>query len=347
MNLLTEVPKILAAGENLVMALIIERSGSAPRKAGTRMVVRKDGSCLGTIGGGILEARVIELAAGLFDQRGTCLLPFVFSPLEAGSMGMLCGGRILVMLHHVDATDESQGEIYRCVASSLEKGKPACLITVVPTEGESTAPPPQAIHDGRNVCATAGMEPRLVEELMGDAPRDAPRLIEKNGKRYFLEPLVSGGAVMIFGAGHISRHLAPLTRKVGFHTTVLDDREDFAHRRHFPTADRIVVLESFHAALDGLPINENTCLVIVTRGHAHDKGVLGQALSTRAGYIGMIGSLKKRDAIYAALAQEGFTDRDLERVHCPVGLPIGAETPEEIAVSITAELIQVRAAGKP
>ncbi len=347
MKLFINAAQILEAGENLVMAVILERSGSAPRKAGTRMVVRRDGSCLGTIGGGILEAEVIELAAGLFEQGGTHLRRFVFSAREAGSMGMLCGGEILVMLHLVDATDGAQREIFQSIAVSLQNGKPAWLLTAVPAEGTGTASPPQALHDGRNVCATAGMEPRLVEKLMGDAPKDAPRLMEKNGKCYFLEPLVSGGAVMIFGAGHISRQLAPLTRKVGFHTTVLDDREEFAHLRHFPTADRIVVLESFHAALDGLPIDENTCLVIVTRGHAHDKVVLGQALGTRAGYIGMIGSRKKRDAIYAALAEEGFTDRDLERVHCPVGLPIGAETPEEIAISITAELIQVRATGKP
>jgi xanthine dehydrogenase accessory factor len=130
---------------------------------------------------------------------------------------------------------------------------------------------------------------------------------------------------------------------VGFRTVVLDDREEFADRGRFPWVDEIHVLESFERAMDGLVINDESYLVLVTRGHAHDRTVLAQALRTTAGYIGMIGSRRKREAIYAALLEAGFTPRDLERVHCPIGLDIGAETPEEIAVSILAELIQMRA----
>ena len=182
-----------------------------------------------------------------------------------------------------------------------------------------------------------------LRELLVEASSTQPSVVTCEGKRFFVEPLSSEGTVYIFGAGHIGQKLAPLTKFVGFQTVVLDDREQFANRELFGSADRVVVLESFDDAMKDLAIDEQSYLVIVTRGHAHDKTVLGQALKTSAGYIGMIGSRKKRDATYAVLAGEGFTTQDLLRVHSPIGLNIRAETPEEIAVSIVAELIQARA----
>jgi xanthine dehydrogenase accessory factor len=133
---------------------------------------------------------------------------------------------------------------------------------------------------------------------------------------------------------------------VGFRISVCDDRQEFANRERFPEAHQIRILENFAQAFAGLAIGREDFVIILTRGHLHDKTVLAQALRTEAGYIGMIGSRKKRDAIYAALLKEGFDPADIDRVHSPIGLAIGAETPEEIAVSILAELIFVRAGPK-
>lgn len=342
MKLFKEAIELLEAGENLVMAVILARSGSAPRVAGTRMVVREDGSFLGTIGGGILEAQVLELAKRVFKDPKTVVRHFVFSAEEAGRMGMICGGKIQVMLHHADARDRSQLELYQTIAATLATRKPAWLITAVPTCEEGEGSPEQTLYAGEGGLVAGRMDPFLLEELLRSSGRGSPGQICRNEACYFVEPLSSGGAVMIFGAGHISQQLAPLTQMVGFHTSVLDDREDFANRRRFPQIDDVLVLKSFDSVFENFQIDENTYLVIVTRGHAHDKVLLGQALNTPAGYIGMIGSRRKRDAIYEALIQEGFSARDFERVHSPIGLEIGAETPEEIAVSIVAELIRVR-----
>jgi xanthine dehydrogenase accessory factor len=123
----------------------------------------------------------------------------------------------------------------------------------------------------------------------------------------------------------------------------LDDRQEFASRDRFKTADEIIVLNDFSGAMDELEINDDSYVVIVTRGHAHDKTLLAQALRTNAGYIGMIGSRSKRDAVYDALCKEGFSRDEFKRVYSPIGLDIGAETPAEIAVSILAELIKARA----
>jgi xanthine dehydrogenase accessory factor len=130
---------------------------------------------------------------------------------------------------------------------------------------------------------------------------------------------------------------------LGFFTVVIDDRPEFASQERFPTADRLVVPSSFDDVVPSLEIDEESYVVIVTRGHAHDTNVLRQVLRTPAVYIGMIGSKTKVAGAFQTLREEGFTSADLERVHAPIGLSIGAETPEEIAISIAAQLIQVRA----
>ena len=166
--------------------------------------------------------------------------------------------------------------------------------------------------------------------------------MEMENQHFFVEPTFVPGTVFLFGAGHVSQQVADLAARVNFRTVVLDDREEFANPQRFPKADQIVVPSSFEQAFAGLEIDSDSYVVIVTRGHLHDKTVLERALRTKAGYIGMIGSRRKRDMLYQALLSEGFTREDIDRVCCPIGLNIGGDTPEEIAVSIVAQLIKVR-----
>jgi xanthine dehydrogenase accessory factor len=170
----------------------------------------------------------------------------------------------------------------------------------------------------------------------------APRLIAAEDAQILVEPTTPPLTLLIFGAGHVSLPTARMAGEVGFRVIVVDDRAAFANRERFTAADDVVVIADFASAMSRFAVDENACVVIVTRGHRHDKAVLAQALQSKAGYIGMIGSRRKRDTIYAALRQEGIADEDLARVHCPIGLSIGAETPEEIAVSIVAQLIAHR-----
>ena len=165
-------------------------------------------------------------------------------------------------------------------------------------------------------------------------------------QRFLIEALSRKPTVYLYGAGHVSQEVARLTQRVDFRTVILDDRKEFANRQRFEAADNIILLQNFAQALAGVEIDADSYVVIVTRGHQHDKLVLEQALKTEAGYIGMIGSRRKRNAIYQALAKQGFTRKDLDRVHSPIGIEIEAETPQEIAVSIVAELIAVRARKK-
>ena len=241
-----------------------------------------------------------------------------------------------------DASEPARLAVYEELLTTLTSKKRAWLTIRLPArEVSEGAPAVYVFTDGGASFDDQGL--LRLRELLVDASSTQPTVVDHEGERFFIEPLSSEGTVYIFGAGHIGQKLAPLTKFVGFRTVVLDDREEFANRELLGPADRIVVLSSFDDAMRDLTIDEESYLVIVTRGHVHDKTVLGQALRTRARYIGMIGSRKKRDATYEVLAREGFTTRDLARVHSPIGLSIGAETPEEIAMSIAGELIAARA----
>jgi xanthine dehydrogenase accessory factor len=161
-------------------------------------------------------------------------------------------------------------------------------------------------------------------------------------ERFVIEPFFHFERVCIIGAGHVAQKIADLTKNLGFYTVVVDDREEFANIERFQTADEVKVIPSFHNLCNHMQINHNSYIVIVTRGHSYDREVLAQAMKTDAKYIGMIGSRTKKTHTYSELLKEGFTQKDLDRVYCPIGLEIYAQTPEEIAISIMAELIKVR-----
>ena len=175
---------------------------------------------------------------------------------------------------------------------------------------------------------------------------NSPVLIDlKDGERkkyIFVEPIIPDAVLYLFGAGHVSTYVAPLAHLVGFEVCVIDDRDEFANAKRFPVADEILVC-SFADAFKRLNLHASSYVTIVTRGHRYDRDVLRSALMEETAYIGMIGSRRKRDKIFQSLIDEGVTKEAIDRVHSPIGLDIGAETPEEIAVSIVAELVRARA----
>ena len=159
----------------------------------------------------------------------------------------------------------------------------------------------------------------------------------------FIEEFDKKATVFIFGGGHVGQALEPILRYVNFATRVIDDRPDFANRERFPEADEVVVIDSFLDAYQGMETDENSYIVIVTRGHSADYDVLKQTLNRTTAYIGMIGSKNKVAEVYRMLREDGFSQTELDRVYSPIGTSIFAETPEEIAISIAGEMIKVRA----
>lgn len=332
----------LESGNDLILASIVESSGSTPRSSGSKMTIMRDGSIDGTIGGGLVEALVQKEAAKLFetDKNTVLFKDFDLSNELAANADMICGGQVSVMLEHLPADDKTIAA-FTSVDKSMRKGKHAVMFTV--TEG-NLIKERETVRPCCQLPALLFVDESEATKMLENALKSGTPVMEKCGEVLLItEAFIPQHDLFIFGAGHVSRPTAELASSVNFRTIVVDDRDDFANEGRFPQANEIHVLPNFENAFANLEVNAHSFIIIVTRGHLHDKTVLAQALKTPACYVGMIGSSKKRNAIYDALRDEGVTQAEIDRCHCPIGLSIGAQTPEEIAVSIMAELIQKRA----
>jgi len=330
---------LLEQGEDFALVTILGTQGSSPRHAGASMLVRVDGSIVGTVGGGPLEGSVIERAIEVMQSGETCLEHF-----DSALLGMACGGAELVLVDRIQAGDPTAMEFFGALAGLLEGGGRGWSVTRVIEGDDGRVSVRRCLVDSAGSIAGDAFAEREGLSELARRGGTYDRIVAGDPARTFVRPVGAQGTAYIFGAGHCGQKLAPVLSGLGFFTVVVDDRPDFAARERFPTADRIVVPESFDGVVETLPIDDDSYVVIVTRGHAHDQKVLAQALRTKARYIGMIGSKTKVAACFRALADEGYTSADIARVHAPIGLSIGAETPEEIAISIAAQLVQVRAA---
>ncbi len=199
----------------------------------------------------------------------------------------------------------------------------------------------------RDCAAALTRRPRIaVETLYYDASGAKMDRVEAGGTavEVMIEVIEREATLLIVGAGHVGQAIATLAQPTGFSVAVLDDREAFANEERFPMADR-VICGDFAEELRGFPIDGNTYVIMVSRGHKQDELALREVAASEAAYVGMIGSLRRVSTVLTHLAQEGIPREALERVHTPIGLDIGAETPEEIAVSVVAELVLVRRGG--
>jgi xanthine dehydrogenase accessory factor len=343
-RLVQTICTLMEKGEDLVLATILSHEGSTPRTAGTKMIMRSGGDHIATVGGGLVEAEVVKVADEVFRTRSALIKSFDLTGADVERMDLVCGGRLEILVEFVPAGPENL-QVFRELAGAVREGKKSYLVAHLGGVGE---PPTLVerclIREDGSKCGDLVCPAGLMEALsLWTGKERYPVLLTIDGRRYMVEPSFAPGTVYLFGAGHVSQQVAPLAKLVDFRTIILDDRSEFANRDRFPGSDEVKVIPSFDQAFDGLHVDEDSYLVIVTRGHMHDKTVLQQALKTNARYIGMIGSRKKRDRIYGELRKAGFTEQDLGRAHSPIGMAIGAETPEEIGISIVGELIEARA----
>ncbi|MFC1863965.1 XdhC family protein [Thermodesulfobacteriota bacterium] len=252
-DIFEEIVKIRSEGGRAAIVTITSVKGSTPRAEGSKMLVRSDGSILGSIGGGSAEALACRTAIEAIKNGKPVTVKYDLTGKEAAEGGMICGGKMEV----------------------------------------------------------------------------------------FIEPIITNPALYIFGGGHVSFSISRIGKMLGFKVVVIDDREDFANPDRFPDADETIA-QDLDDVFPMLKLNNFSYVVIVTRGHQLDEKVLEWAMNTDARYIGMIGSSKKNRTVFSHLESRGVSKELLEKVHAPIGLDIKAETPEEIAVSIMAEIIMVR-----
>jgi len=329
------------------LATIVKQAGPSPRGIGAKCLIGENGLLAGTIGGGILEAKTIREALKVLNSRLPAKVTFLLKGKDVEQTDMLCGGEAEVFIEPV--VYEVHLPIFERVAHIQKRGGKAAIATILNPDLWKQEQVPKVLWTkegqelGGDLAVPQQREAQIHEAMKKVMDSRRPeKLTLDTGVEIFLEPVVSNPVLYIFGGGHVSRQIVPLASLVGFRVVVIDDREEFTRHEDLPGAAQVHKL-SFDNVVEKFPVDEDSYLVIVTRGHVQDKNVLAQALRTDAKYIGMIGSKRKRDIIYEKLLEQGFSQDDLARVHSPIGLEIGAETPEEIAVSIVAELIKVRA----
>ena len=341
--MLKQINEVLDNGRAMAWARIVRQIGSSPRAAGVGCLVMDDGAVIGTIGGGRVEYEVTKKAVENFAARRPFWLHLELTGAEASTKKMICGGVVDVYTEYLVPENEAVCSFFHRLGNQLREGKRGVLLTLLTEEDDSSE---------RHVFL--GQDGALIGEIRGLVPEEEQktRWLEANETalgevagvgRIFVQPMEPEDVLYLFGAGHVSACLAPVAKMIGFHVSVIDDREELCHRGRFPQADELMVL-SYTEAFDRIVVSPFSYLVIVTRGHIHDLKVLRAALRKSPAYIGMIGSKSKIASLYKILLQEGVSGEDLQNVHAPIGLDIGAESPAEIAVGIAAELIQVRAA---
>jgi xanthine dehydrogenase accessory factor len=331
-NILNPLIATLEQGHPAVLGGIINSSGSAPRSAGARILVLQDGTLHGTIGGGLVEGTCHEEAKKLFNSpESFSEFHFDLSSSVAAQEGMVCGGKVTVLLNSIEP---ELLPLFQNLKTAFLQGDRPHLLTQLPLSSSS---PELYTYSENN---ESHLPPEVIEQIRRKKRR-SPFLVSHNEYEFLVEPIVHPGTIHIAGAGHVAFATAHLASYADFKVVVIDDRHEFANKERYPTADKVKVIENFNNCFQDL--GQEDFVVIVTRGHLHDRDVLAQALKTRAGYIGMIGSSKKRKAVFKSLKQDGFMQEDLDRVFSPIGISIGADTPTEIGFSIVAELIKVRA----
>jgi xanthine dehydrogenase accessory factor len=252
-------------------------------------------------------------------------------------------------------------EIYEEIVKLQREGRRGAVATIVNVRGSipSFKSAKMLVRDDGSIAGTIGggcveaevwqaareviaaEKPRSLTFDLNQDPKYDTGLVCGGTLEIFIEPVLPPALLYIFGAGHVALELYKAARNAGFDVIVTDDRESYANRERFPAA-REVVAEDFDRAMERLNPGESAFVVIVTRGHHDDMRVLRRAVQTRARYIGMVGSKRKAITVYRALVEEGLKPELFDRVYSPVGLDIGANTPEEIAVSIMAEIIAIR-----
>jgi len=349
MKALTETAcELLQKKQAFVLATIIRQHGSTPRGIGAKMIVADNGKGFGTIGGGLLEATVMERAQEILSGAPSCIISFDLTSRDAADLGMICGGDVEVLLDHIEPTD-SHREIFTAWNDALQHAKDCRFVTVIHWGDSKNGQVEHGLiqEDGKQLGRISLPADTLQELTWKGKSNLAMKLIERDNALILVERTQAPVTVYIFGAGHVAQPTAHLAALVGFRVVVLDDRKQFANPERFPAAHQVEVLPDFSHVFAHRSLGSDAFVVIITRGHRHDRVVLAQALETQAGYVGMIGSRKKIKKTFDILIESGVSQEALDRVHSPIGLDICAETPEEIGVSSVAERIIARAGNNP
>lgn len=335
LTLFAECARLASGGGAGAVASVARRRGSLPMSGTAKMLVAEGGARIGTVGGGVLEAEIAERAVTVIAQRVPAVSAHTLNAVIAGDYGLTCGGTAVMFIEPV-FVDATLAAVYAECASALARGERAVLATsadwgagvaklvVTPRGTVGRA-------DARLAAAAAALDPRA----------EVPALHDD----VLVEPVVGMPRLIVFGGGHVGAKVAEAAAFAGWRVTVVDDRPEFSDPTRFPLAERTVTsdFQRLGALLD---FDADTYVVVATRGHQEDARIVAQLAPLELRYLGMLGSRRKVALTWQLLEQQGIPRERLARVHAPVGLAIGADTPAEIAISVVAQMIGVRRADR-
>ncbi|MBF8276738.1 MAG: xdhC [Candidatus Brocadiaceae bacterium] len=348
-KIIEEALRLAERGEPFVIATVVRTTGSTPQKAGAKLLVRQDGSCVGTLGGGCIEGEIWSKAKIILRDHGApVFLRYDLNEAFAARDGLVCGG---TMFFFMDVIFDTRVFLpfMREIALAIHGGKPVALATVVNVLHEKSGLGAKLlVREDDSLQGT--LDDRELEQeahALGKTviTHGSSKCFKtKDGTEVFVEGYTTPPTLVLMGGGHVSKAVSLLAASVGFRIYVIDDRPAFANAERFPEAIGIVVSD-YSTGLESVPVNRNTAIVIATRGHRYDDSALAAAVRTDAGYVGLLGSERKTLEIYKSLLKEKVPHERIREVRAPIGLNIGAVTPEELAVSIVSEIIMVRRGG--
>ncbi|MDO5417811.1 MAG: XdhC family protein [Lachnospiraceae bacterium] len=339
-KLFQEIINLLEKGEDAVLVTITASSGSTPRGAGSRMLVKRDKTQMGTVGGGNVEYLAYQTALQAIREKASYTKGFSLTRSQTASIGMVCGGDVEVYFQYISPEDRNLLPLCRQIREALNRDADSWLILDITEEtcwrmGLYTKKEGAAVPE--DFFGAVDVQGREAELFLNRAVKR-----EMDGRKYYIEPLVQAGTVYIFGGGHVAQELVPLLAHLDFRCVVMDDRPEFANPTVFPDAAQTVVGDLEHIS-NWISVKSCDYVCVMTRGHQFDYLVQKQMLTEKPCYIGIMGSRNKIQVVTQKLLEDGFSLEEIESCHMPIGTGILAETPAEIAVSIAGELIAVRA----
>jgi xanthine dehydrogenase accessory factor len=359
-DVFAEILRLQQDGQRGALCTIISSKGSLPMSGKAKMLVGEDGTMVGTVGGGCLEADVWAEAQRVVKRDISKIASFILTEQHAGESGLNCGGKVEIFIEPV-VPDRMTG-VFEEIARIRAEGEKGAIATVISSRIPAAMKEKSKLVLRADGTILGGIgEGGFIEDYVRQKAAEVMRedyltvlqfdIGDEEAQRWglepgdtldvFVEPISAIPTLYLFGGGHVSLQIARIAKMVGFKIVVIDDRPAFANTERFPMADETRV-EDLYTVFERLKIDDQSYIVAVTRGHQHDEPVIEQAIRTEARYIGMIGSKRKISRMWKKLIERGADKARLAQVQAPIGLEIGADTPEEIAVSIVAQLIQSR-----
>ena len=340
----------LKDGQPCVLATVVRTKGSTPQKAGAMLLVRQDGTGVGTLGGGCVEGDIWFAAKEILRLNGGAeFKDYYLNEDIAARDGLVCGGTMYFYLEPLrDQKDFIT--VGNAILEASDGGQPVSLATVVNAiDGGPALGSKLLLRSDGTVSGSFGnaeFDAQVIEVSRKVADIGANESFNlSDGTEVFVDGFTTPPTLVMVGGGHVGKATADLAYSLGYRVYLVDDRPEFCNEERFPYAEERVI-ETYDKWTDHLDLNVNSFVVVATRGHRFDDMALESALKTRARYIGVLGSRRKTIMIYRRLLQQGVPLERIKEVYAPIGLNIGAVEPEELAVSIMSEIIMVRRGGE-